>query len=306
MPGLAVRAVLALMVSSVLAAPVSAVVIQDSLWRREGGTKGREWAGFGANLRLAAQPHFRPVLALSHDGQVWGEASATWIGNDADHAYLLTAAHIFELPATIGQYVVRLPGGGTAKPDKVWLHPAWNGDFDSRTGYDLALLRLPRPIADAGPPPVLYGGTGERGQIITFVGFGSRGIGSTGEQDRFYRGADKAAAQGRVDQLEAMVLPMPRKGDGGNYLGIWLGREDGGLSNPYGGPNKPINDLAGLLGSGDSGGSAWMQVEGHWRVVGVNSNGSGTASYGDSSWFTRLSPHQDWLRGLFPGARFSP
>lgn len=287
-------------------APAFAVVIQDSLWRREGGTRSKAWAGFGASLRLAAEPQFRSVLALSTDGESWGEASGTWIGNDDEHAYILTSAHIFEKPAKPGDYVVRLPDGSIAKPDRLWMHPGWNGSTDERTGYDLTILRLKRPVEDAGSPPVLYGGDGEAGKLITFVGYGSRGIGSTGEQDRYYQGSDKAAAQGVVDQWVDLADPMPRNDDGGNYLGIWLGREDGSLSNPYGGDDKPANPLVGLLGSGDSGGSAWMKVGGQWVIVAVNSNGSGTASYGDSSWFTRVSPHRDWIRKIFPGARFSP
>lgn len=99
---------------------------------------------------------------------------------------------------------------------------------------------------------------------------------------------------------------MPRSGDAGNYLGVWLGREDGSLTNPYGGPDRPVTPLAGLLGSGDSGGSAWMNTETGWVIIGVNSNGSGNAAYGDSSWFTRVSSHRDWIRSIFPEARFSP
>jgi hypothetical protein len=282
-----------------------AVVIQDSLWRQEGGARGREWAGFGANLRLAAEPQFRPVLALSTDGETWGEASGTWIGNDARHAYVLTSAHVFEPPAKPDDYVVRAPGGLVLKADRVWLHPQWNGDFDERCGYDLAIIRLRRPLADAGPQPALYGGTGEAGALLTFVGFGSRGIGSTGEADRYYKGSDKAAAQGVVDQLEEAVQPLPVGDDAGNYLGVWLGREDGSLENPYGGSNRPATPLAGLLGSGDSGGSAWMKLKDEWVIVGVNSNGDGNASYGNSSWFTRVSFHQKWIRSIFPGARFA-
>lgn len=290
-----------------MAVPADAVVIQDSLWRREGGGKGHEWQGFGANLRLAAQSQFRPVLALSSDGETWGEASGTWIGNHLGQGYVLTAAHIFGKSGRAGDYVVRLPDGRTANVDRVWVHPGWNGSFDQRTGYDVAVMRLDVAVEGAGPAPWLYGGNDEAGKLITFVGFGSRGIGSTGEHERYYRGSDKAAAQGVVDQWVAPADPLPKDADGGNYLGVWLGAEDGRLTNPYGGAVKPATPLAGLLGSGDSGGSAWMTLgDGRWVVVAVNSNGSGNAAYGDSSWFTRLAPHRAWLTKIFPGARFLP
>lgn len=290
---------------STFALSVNAVTILDSTWQEEGGAKGREPAGFGAHLRLAAQPQFRSVLAFSSDGETWGEASGTWLGNDKKNAYILTAAHVYELPASPDAYSVRSPDGRVYHPDRIWVHPQWNGDFDMRTGFDLAVLRLPKPLTGIGPQPVLYGGNAEAGKLITFVGFGSRGIGSAGERNRFYRGSDKAAAQGVVDQLVKTVTPLPRKGDGGNYLGVYLPKEDGSIPNPYGGAAKPATRLVGLLGSGDSGGSAWMQLQDKWVMVGVNSNGSGTARYGESSWFTRISPLRPWLSGLFPGVRFS-
>lgn len=286
--------------------PAIAVTILDSTWRQEGGARGREWAGFRAHLQLAAEPQFRPVLALGSDGVTWGEASGTWIGNDDRYAYILTAAHIYELPAQRDAYAVRGADGRVHHPDKMWVHPKWNGDTETRTGYDLVILRLRAPLSGLGPPPVLYGGNGEAGRVITFVGFGSRGIGSKGEKDTYYRGSDKAAAEGMVDEWVAPVVPLPKGDDGGNYLGIFLPKEDGSMKNPYGGARKPVTAMVGLLGSGDSGGSAWMKGDnGEWVIVGVNSNGSGTASYGDSSWFARVSPHRGWIENIFPGVRFS-
>jgi len=289
---------------SAMVRPATAVVILDSTWREEGGAKGHEPAGFAAHLRLAAEPQFRPVLAFASDGETWGEASGTWIGNDAHHAYVLTAAHVFEDPASPDDYVVRGPKGETLKADRVWIHPGWNGDAETRTGYDLALLRLTRPIDDAGPAPALYAGGGEAGKLVTFVGYGNRGIASTGEKDVFYTGSDKAAAQGLVDQWVDLVRPMPRKADGGNYLGVFLPKEDGSIANPYGGARRPATRLVGLLGEGDSGGSAWMRLGDRWVIVGVNGNGTGRARYGDSSWMARVAPHRDWISGIFPAAVF--
>ncbi|MER2605059.1 MAG: trypsin-like serine protease [Siculibacillus sp.] len=302
------RALLAaavLLAAVVGADPATAVVVLDETWKAEGGAKGREAEGFGAHLRLAAEPQFRAVLALARPDGEWGEASGTWIGNDDDgHAWILTAAHVYDLPAEAGAYVVREPNGRTLVADQIRVHPKWNGDTDTRTGYDLALLRLKRPISDAGQPPLLYAGAAEAGKLVTFVGYGNRGIGSKGEGPKFYKGSAKAAAQGIVDQWVDMVRPLPRDDDGGNYLGVFLPREDGSLANPYGGARKPVNRLVGLLGAGDSGGSTWMRLGERWVIVGVNSNGTGKARYGDSSWMARVSPHREWITSIFPGARF--
>lgn len=302
--GWCVGAVLAGMLA--LAAPAQAVVILDSTWRAEGGSRERPWAGFGAHLRLADEPPFRAVLALASDGEAWGEASGTWLGNAEGHAYVLTAAHIYDEDAEPDAYQVRGPDGRAHVPDRRWVHPYWNGDTGTRTGYDLVLLRLPEPLTGLGEPPVLYTGRAEAGRLITFVGFGSRGIGSVGEADRFYRPSAKAAAQGVVDEWVAPARTRKKAGDAGNYLGVYLPREDGSIPNPYGGSARPATPLVGLLGSGDSGGSAWMPLAQGWVLVGVNSNGSGEARYGDASWFARVAPHHEWLRKHFPAVRLAP
>lgn len=286
--------------------PADAVVILDSTWTKEGGKPGNEAAGFGAALHLAAEPQFRAVLALSSDGESWGEASGTWLGNKDGHAYILSAAHIFDLPATTDQYVVRTPGGETLGVDELWVLPEWNGDPNTRDGYDLTILRLEDEINDAGPQPVLYTGANEARKLITFVGYGNRGIGSSGERDEYYEGSDKAAAQGIVDSWENLVRPPVDGAESGNDLGIFLPKEDGSIGNTLGGSNKPATPLVGLLGSGDSGGSAWMKTKSGWVLVGVNSNGTGDAAYGETSWFCRVSPHRNWIASIFPDVRFSP
>ncbi len=288
-----------------LALPAQGVTILDSTWREEGGTKGSPWKGFAAHLALAAQPQFDGLVSLSEDGEEWGLASGTWLGNDANHAYILTAAHVFELPAGPGDYVVRSPGGSVFRADRVWVHPEWDEDIETRSGYDLAIIRLTKPMTDAGQPPILYTGRGEAGKVITFVGFGSRGIGSRGERERFLRGTDKAAAQGLVEDWADLISPPPRGEDAGNYLGIFLPREDGSLENPLGSTSRPATRMVGLLGSGDSGGSAWMKVGETWMLVGVNSSGTEDGGYGETSWFARVAPHRRWISSIFSGARFA-
>ena len=73
-----------------LALPARAVVILDSTWSANGGSDDAPSQGFGANEALAMQPQFAAIFGL-HDGEAYG-GSATWIGNDGDHGYLLTAA----------------------------------------------------------------------------------------------------------------------------------------------------------------------------------------------------------------------
>jgi len=284
----------------------SGIIILDETWREEGGRPGNEWAGFGAHEALAAQPQFAGVLSFATHSGNWGEASGTWLGNDEHHAYVLTAAHIYEeSPPNPREYMLRDHDGNQLQPDRLWIHPLWNRDLNLREGYDLAILRIPHRLENLGEAPLLYTGGSEYGQQLTFVGYGSRGIGSIGEDERFSRHATKTAAQGIVDAWADLEHHAAKDESAGNYLGISLAREDGGIENPLGGDPRPPTRLAGLLGSGDSGGPAWMQAGGRWVLVGVSSNGVGSARYGDTSWFVRVSPHHAWIRSIFPGARFT-
>ena len=285
-------------------APLPAVVILDSTWREEGGRPGREADGFGAHIRLANEPQFRSLVTLSFDGgATWGVGSGTWIGNDGAHGYLLTSAHNFD-DATVDELLVRTDGGTVLRGDRLWLHPGYDAD-EERTGVDAAIVRLVRPVEDAGPAPLLYAGRSEKGKTITFVGFGTRGIASRGEDERYNTGTGKAAAQGVVDEAVPLRRLSATAGDPGNHLTVFLPREDGRIENPYGGARRPASRLAGLLGAGDSGGSAWMPLGDGWVVVGINTSGDGQARYGDSSWFVRVSGIRPWIASVFPGAAFA-
>ncbi|MFD1625187.1 agenet domain-containing protein [Azospirillum griseum] len=297
---------LCLLVGLLLPHSAPAVVILDSTWREEGGRPDRENAGFGAHIRLAQEPQFRSVLSISLDGGTsWGDGSGTWIGNDDRHAYILTSAHNFD-ETEVEEARFRTDDGTVLRADRLWIHPDYDSN-DDWSGRDAAIVRLTRPITHLGPQPVLYGGRGEKGHVITFVGYGTRGIGSVGEDEqRFNTGLDKAAAQGFVDEVEPLRRPTDDQ-DAGNSLAVFLPREDGRIENPLGSDyrSRPASRLVGLLGSGDSGGSAWMQDGGRWVIVGINTAGDGKAGYGDSSWFVRINGIRPWIQKTFPGAAFS-
>lgn len=294
---------LILVVGLIVPQAAPAVVILDSVWREEGGARGRETAGFGAHIRLAQEPQFRPVLSLSLDGGTsWGDGSGTWIGNDASHAYILTSAHNFD-DSELSEARFRTDDGTILRGERLWIHPDYDAD-DDWSGRDAAIVRLSRPITTLGPPPVLYSGNAEQGRIITFVGYGTRGIASVGEDESYNAGLDKAAAQGRVDDVEPLRRPTDDQ-DAGNSLAVFLSREDGRIENPLGGPRRPASRLAGLLGGGDSGGSAWMQDGDGWVIVGINTAGDGKAGYGDFSWFVRTTGIRSWIRSVFPGVAFT-
>lgn len=279
------------------ARPAKAVIILDSTWSAEGGRPGRERDGYRAHVALANQPQFDSLVALSGDGGAeWNDASGTWIGNFGGVGYVLSAAHCYDADDPVDGYLYRTQRGTVCRGTRVVRHPDYGSDSDNRSGYDVAISRLDRPLTDIGPPPLLYGGEVGVGARIVIVGFGSRGLGSTGENVVFSSPrSNKAAAENIVDKVtEPDADDGDDDEDAGNWLRVTLRR-----------PSEGGGRLDGILGSGDSGGSAWMQIAGRWYIVGVNASGTGD-TYGAHSYFTRLSGVRDWMVGVLPGLRFSP
>ena len=273
-----------------------AVIVIDETWRAEGGAPGQEPDGFAAHVALAHQPQFKGLVAFSSDdGEEWNDCSGTWLGNFGGAGYVLTAAHCFKPADGADAFLYRTEGETVFEGTQVWRHPRYNGDGDNRGGYDVALVRLDGPVTDAGPPPLLWAGDLAVGQRIAFVGFGNRGLGSTGEKSIFDTPADnKTAGENTLDEVAAPTGRDADDEDSGNWMRVTLRR-----------PSEGGGRLDGLLGSGDSGGSAWMRRDGRWYLVGVNTSGTGD-TYGEQSFFLRLAGIRSWLGGLLPGLRFSP
>jgi hypothetical protein len=295
--------VLALMA---FASPAAAVVAVEQTWRANGGSEQHWDQGFSAHEALAAQPQFRAMVALSQDGgKEYGVASGVWIGNHNGRAMILTAGHVFSDGTTPKITLVRTAGGTVLRGVRVWFHPRWNDDVDTRGGYDFAILQLSGPITDAGDAPILYSGDAEMGRRCVLVGYGTRGVAPYGWGWRFgaHHGDHSAAAENVVDQVSAIDF-SDRIADWGNSLSIDLDQPDGVGKNRWG-DVAPISPLEGVLAPGDSGGSLWMQFDTGWRLVGVNSSGDPGADYQDTSNFARISTQREWISFIFPGARFS-
>ncbi len=279
-------------------ASAEAVVILDSTWAEAGGSEAEPSAGFGAHIDLAYEPQFEATIAFSSDGETLGDCSGVWLGNDADYGYVLTAAHCFSADSDGSDYYYLTDAGGIYEGIELYMHPNFINTTET-SGYDLAIVVLAEPISDLSTPALLYSGDAEYNQLLTFMGYGMRGIGSVGEHADYHDGEPtKAAAQGVIDKLV-------ESGEEGDYFGIFFPREDGSLSNPHGGPEEPATPLVGLLGSGDSGGPAFIETDAGWVVAGINSNGTGNAEYGEVAWFARVSAAQDWISSVFAGAEFS-
>lgn len=271
-----------------------AVIILDSTYKKSGFKKAEA---------LAWSAQFSSLIFLQSNAM---DGSGSWIGNYNGHGYILTAGHMFPSGAKAADYTYETLDGTDYHGEAVFLHPLWNANANDRTGYDFAIVRLKEEVTTGGTQPALYKGTEEQGKVLTMIGYGWRGTGTKGQDTSIDTGDQPAAAQGLIESVVHAQVPTPKTGDAGNYLGTWLPKEDGSIPNPLTnhGITMPISPLVGILGSGDSGGPAWIYIKNGWAIAGINSDGNGNAAYGDISWFPRISAVQDWIRQVVPNARF--
>lgn len=272
-----------------------AVVILESTFKK---------SGFKEAIDLAYSPEFSSLIYLEGDSDF---GSGSWIGNYNGHGYVLTAAHMFSDGVKVSDYSYWTMNGDEYLGEAIFIHPLWNDDLEDRTGYDFAIVRLDSEVKNVGKQPYLYDGSSEKGMMLTFVGFGYRGAGNKGEDENIDTKDEPAAAVGLVELVLEEVKPVPAKGDAGNYLGVWLPKEDGSIPNPLDekGITKPVSPLTGILGSGDSGGPAWIETKNGWAIAGINSNGDGNAAYGETSFFPRVSRVREWILEHVPTAQFT-
>lgn len=234
-----------------------------------------------------------------------------------DGRHVLTAAHNFTTAGTgnIGitapaQVSFDMPNVGRINVNvpisSIVLNPGYTGGNEN----DLAVMTLP-VLAPSGPTGSLgaeryqlYRNTDEVGQVVTVVGYGTIGTGTTGQQTN----ADlvKRMTQNRYETL----------GDRVNYGGtqaLLYDFDNGSAANDALGRILGINDLGlpneGTAGQGDSGGPAFVTVNGQLFVAGTTTSGPGAgnpdnparlnpaveAGFGTLSHDTRMSFHAGWV-----------
>ncbi|MDY3560335.1 FG-GAP-like repeat-containing protein [Gemmata sp. JC673] len=234
-----------------------------------------------------------------------------------DGRHVLTAAHNFTNPGTgtvgitaAARVSFDMPTAGRIDIDVpvngVTVHPGYTGGNEN----DLAVVTLP-VLAPSGPTGTLgaeryaiYRGSDEVGQVVTIVGYGTIGTGTTGQQTN--EDLTKRMTRNRYETL----------GDRINYGGtqaLIYDFDNGTAANDALGRILGINDLGlpdeGTAGQGDSGGPVFVTVNGQLFVAGTTTSGPGVgnpdnparlnpaveAGFGTLSHDTRLSFHQAWI-----------
>ena len=185
--------------------------------------------------------------------------------------WVLTAAH-----ATIGVepgHSLTVVGSGMYPVAETILHPEWAGELPN---HDIALIRLAVPVRDV-EPVALYTRRDEVGKVIVVAGAGDIGTGRTGPTDNDGR---VRAATNRVDEA-------------GAYWLNWVFDDPDEM-------RSRATPLEGISGPGDSGGPAYVDVDGITYVVGVSSGQDMQAAgdpglYGVTEYYTRVSSYVGWI-----------
>lgn len=187
--------------------------------------------------------------------------------------WVLTAAHtVFCLekgqPIRVGEEIVEV--------EARYSHHRYQLDG----AHDLALIKLARPVRSVQPAEP-YTERDELGQLVWFIGTGGSGNGLKGQASS-PRDGKLRRAQNRVADTQGGDLVF---------------RFDQGVQ---------AEALEGVSGNGDSGGPAYVQQHGRYRLMGISSRTDSwfrqVGEYGVKELYTRVSDYQDWLRTVMHGS----
>jgi len=188
--------------------------------------------------------------------------------------WILTAAHIAKEVATADPPPRPRIGKAAYVIEKVFLHPAWR----KRGPHDIALLKLAEPVEGIDPTPI-YRGQDEGGELATIVGHGYTGTLDKGPLSREKWDKKKRGATNTIILIR-------------NHPDLLMMRIH---------PPEKATDLQGAAGPGDSGGPAFIRLNGKTYVAGVgvstdDANADGVSgNYGDRELYTRVSVYADWI-----------
>lgn len=187
--------------------------------------------------------------------------------------WILSAAHVAQEVSPGGSLL--WGSGDSLRVERVVLHPLW---LEEGFPHDIALIKLTTPVEGAVTIP-LYLDSDEEGRLVTLIGNGDLGDGTTGPtgNDGRFR-----AATNRIDNLS-----------------------DSWLAWRFDGPNDPgTTPMEGISGPGDSAGPAFIQRDGRYFVAGVSSGqdtqatGGREGRYGVTEYYTRVSAYSDWIASV--------
>ncbi|WP_345828331.1 carbohydrate-binding protein [Erwinia sp. HDF1-3R] len=212
-----------------------------------------------------------------------GYCTATWLGEEGDKTYILTAAHCIS-----NNNVLSAPWNGTfydrngqaiASGGVSYIHPYRinrpEGFGGASTDVSVIVANKIKPMLDDRGQkiqgPWLYDGEDEINKVVDFVGYGTWGTQNELYNDNYF---------------------SERRAWGQSYInGIW--EEEHGIGASFQPQNNPMA-WAGVR-AGDSGSSWWQQQKGFWTII-ATTNGQG----GNKSTGARVSKYISWIKSIYP------
>lgn len=214
--------------------------------------------------------------------------------------YLLTAAHNFdfngdgildaELSAT-SQFNLSIGTNFQRSVLDVTFHADFTGFSNPNVNDDLALVRLESAYSGFVAPTVISTGKVGLGSEFWMAGYGRSGSGDSGYT------------------LDASTSI---KREGGNVIDSLLLDDEGALLTElfeydFDHPTTVGlsvgslgNDVESLIGPGDSGGGAYILVDGEYQLIGINTYtiSSTDGRFGSRGGGVILDPYHEWIEGV--------
>ncbi len=194
-------------------------------------------------------------------------------GTLLDPTHVLTAAHLFHNGTDTTGVTFNLDSGAgmvSFAASRIDIDPDFQG-VNSNDPGDLAVVTLSAPVPAAFRTYGLYTGALTAGTTLTLVGYGQSGSGVTGY--------DTSAGGRRVgkNNADAFLLPGGMDYDTTYQAGdqTYLFDFDSPDGDTASAPNvigglSLGNDVETTIGSGDSGGPAFVMVNGQYQVAALN------------------------------------
>jgi hypothetical protein len=267
-----------------------AVVVSEEVFEANGGDLN-DIAGTitDANDALREMSKSEPFYAVGWIG--W--CTATWLGDDGEWAYVLTAAHCTNdnalehtMTVSFEDYRGQVIATGTTTAH---IHPY---RIDPPAGHggastDVAVLKIPK-VSDIKDPfgapiaqPVLYDGSQELNGKVEFAGYGLWGAG-TDANSAYNPASGKRRMWG--ENLISSIFESEH-GIGSIYV-------------PTGSTDEAPNRQWARVASGDSGSAWWQDHLGHKVIIATTNGGHATLSTG-----ARVSKYVEWIRTIYPDAQ---
>jgi V8-like Glu-specific endopeptidase len=166
-------------------------------------------------------------------------------------------------------------GGVEYRVSQIVVHPSYNGNIDTEGVVDLSILVLTQDVPNV-TPSTLYRQAPTVGAVLTLAGYGVTGTGTTGVTDN-----SPTPQQGTIDFGTTPIDEVT-----GTFI-------------KWNFDNKPAPNTESNTAPGDSGGPAFITVNGQLVLAGVTSGGSNdNAGYGDHSFDTRVDIATAWIDSI--------